>query len=72
MIRPTADEQLGLDQLLKQNVRYVAFLRRWRDTELLRLPKQQMNVALFQGRSQILQELLDALDPEAANQPTIT
>lgn len=71
-MRLTSDEQETIAKVAKAHVRFVEFLQRWKVTELERLPKQQVNVSLFQGRAQVLMELHELLDPAAAKQPTQT
>lgn len=71
-MRPTDDEMKSIAQVAKQHVRFAEFIQRWMMTELERLPKQQVNVPLFQGRAQVLQELHETLSPAAAKQPTST
>ena len=72
MIRPTPDELETITNVARGHVRFVEYIRRCMTAELERLPKQQTNVSLFQGRAQVLQELHDALNPAAGKQPTTT
>lgn len=71
MISRTHEEQASID-MAARNLRFVEFIQRWRDIELERLPKQMVNVPLWQGRAQVLMELYDILHPAAAQQPTKT
>ncbi len=71
MIRQTPEDIEAIAMTMR-NVRFVEFIRRWMQTELERLPAQQVNVPLFQGRAQVLQEIYEALIPAAPKQPTKT
>lgn len=73
MKTPTPDEQISIIAVAKQHPRFVEFLQSWRFSELERLPSQQQNVALFQGRCQVLRELCDRIEgvlKPAAPRPT--
>ena len=71
MIRPTPDDLVSLASTAKQQRRFVDFLQRCRDDELESLPKQMVNVAVMQGRCQILQELCKLLNESSAMEATM-
>lgn len=71
MISRTPEEIASAD-MVARNVQFVAFIQRWMDIELKRLPAVMTNVERMQGRAQVLQELHDILHPAAAQQPTKT
>ena len=76
MMRPNPDDLISIASTAKQQRRFVEFVQRCRDHEIDALPKQMVNVALMQGRCQVLQELCklfeDASAPAAVKQPTTT
>jgi hypothetical protein len=60
--KPTQEVIEEAARVAKHNVRLVEFFREWEERELRELPLRQDNVAVGQGRCQVLQELVKFLD----------
>ena len=61
MIRLEGEQIQALVQVGNQ-VRFVQLLKDWKDQELGLLPQRMQNVAVFQGRCQVLDELIKAIE----------
>jgi hypothetical protein len=60
--RPSNEVIEDAARVAKHNVRLLEFLRDWEKRELAELPVRTDNVAVGQGRCQVLQELVKFLD----------
>ena len=64
--RPTQDVIEDASRVAKHNVKLIEFLREWKEREYAELPLRTDNVAVGQGRRQVLGELVKFFD-EAPN-----
>jgi hypothetical protein len=65
--RPSKDVLEDAARVAKHNVRLLEFLRDWEQRELAELPMRTDNVAVGQGRCQVLQELVKFLEDAPSN-----
>jgi len=69
MAKPRPDKDVLEDaaKVAKHNLKLVRFLREWRDREHTELPLRLDNVAVGQGRCQVLAELVKFLEESPNN-----
>jgi hypothetical protein len=69
MKQPDMDQYRAIAQVAIHNPRFAEWLREWQKMELSRLPQVTTNVAVAQGRCQVLAEICAVLDkaPAEAN-----
>jgi hypothetical protein len=60
--RPEKDVVEDAAKVAKHNVKLLNYLKSWQQRELTELPLRTENVAVFQGRCQVLGELIEFLD----------
>lgn len=65
-MRPNPKQLEAFAHVTRHNRDVVEFLVQWKDDELARLPQAVSNTGIFQGRCQVLQELVKLLQ-EAQN-----
>ena len=58
MPRPNNDVLIEAERVAKSSVKLVEFLREWEERELRELPFRKDNVAVGQGRCQVIGELV--------------
>lgn len=66
MKRPDPQQLEALSHMARHNRDVVEFLVEWKERELNQLPSAVTNTGIFQGRCQVLQELVQLLQ-EAQN-----
>jgi len=63
MIRPDHEQLQVLQIVARTQPRFVQFLKDWKDQELGLLPQRLQNTAVYQGRCQMIDELIKLFEP---------
>lgn len=61
MKRPTDEQMLALRNMARHNPQVLEYIQQWRHQEMESLPHATTNVAVQQGRCQVLGELIKLL-----------